>query len=126
MPDLTTERGYKIPGGWQAWVPEIFADATYMRALTEALRPIEPEPEREARRRVQEVWEVEFLSRLKDFIKRNGDMYGKRWREKVGKDGTLQGFDPETLQTRYLPGSRSAGNKPKTNIINILQAMAMQ
>jgi hypothetical protein len=124
MPDLRTEMGFCIPGGWKAWVPDFFASTPYMRALTEALRKDYPEPEREARARIQQFCEIEYLSRLKDFIKRNGDAYGKRWRDKVGIDKVLIGFDPEALQTRFIPGNKSAGNRPKTNVVNAMKAMA--
>ena len=122
--ELRTYMGYRIAGGWNAWVPDFFADATYMQALTEALRPSEQHPEKEARNRIQQFCEIEFLSRLKDFIKRNGDIYGKRWRDRVASDGILIGFDPEALQTRFLPGGHSAGNRPKHHIVNALQTMA--
>lgn len=122
MPELRTHKGYWVPGGWKAWVPEFFADEDYVVALRQALRGW---PEGEAEARIQQLGEVEYLSRLRDFIKRMGDQYADRWREKVDKQGNLIGFDPEALQTRYILGSKSAGQKPKTNIINALQKMAM-
>ena len=124
IPELRTEAGYIIPGGWKAWVPEFFVDATYMQALTQALAPYHPEPEKEARRRMQDMGEVGFVSRLKDFIRRHADRYAKRFPHTRRPDRTLAGFDPERLQTRFIPGERSWGNNPKPYITKALTEMA--
>lgn len=123
IPDLTSGL-IRIPGGWMAWVPEFRADATYETALSEALHGKHREPLKEAQRRIQEMAEVEFLSRLKDFIKRYAEAYAKRFPHLVNPDHTLEGFDPESLQLRFIPGSRSAGNTSKAYIAKALTEMA--
>ena len=125
MPDLRSQNGHLIKGGWKAWVPDFYAEPAYHTALTKAHQSKYGErAQLVARAKVQDLCEVEFLSRLKDFIKRNADIYAKRWPRTKQADDTLAGFNPEILQTRFIPGSTSVGSKTKPAVLSALQQMA--
>lgn len=128
MSDIVSLNGYRIPGGWIAHVPVFSADPTYTNALTEALVPefggMRFQAEKEAKNTVDELGSVEFVSRLRDFIKRNADTYARRWPHLISDDRTLRGFDPAELQKRFVPGAASKGRFPKAYLISALQKMA--
>jgi hypothetical protein len=127
MPDITTSRGYEIPGGWIALVPAFSCDAEYEARLTSDILPSlnhhQPKAQEEARRRIDNLGRTEFVRRLKEFIKRNADEYGRKWpHARIGK--RLAGFDPEKLQYAFTPYQESPGRDGKLKLKNMLVEMA--
>lgn len=127
MEEIRTER-VCVRAGWIAWVPEM-QDLQYTTALTVHFMPSCANDPRRAEARAVEVQAalaaVEFIRRLREFIRRNAERYARQWPQLRRSDGTLRGFDPEELQRVFVPYD-NRGRRGKLALTRALARMAEQ
>jgi hypothetical protein len=106
--DISTH-GLTVPGGWYAHVPEILkVDDAYLAAFTPWFlrRGYNPgHAQDECLRRVQAMFEGQWIYALRKAIGRWAREYEKRF-------GDLEGFDPEYMSSAFVPAQQfgRAGN----------------
>lgn len=129
MGPLTTvwrERTLLLPGGWQAVVPEVKADARSMEAFVRYLESdgiSKMGARQRAMETIQAVFESGYMKGLRSMLYARAKEYAQRWPELVTEDGRLLGFDPATLQSAYFPFERT-GRRGKNFVDGMLIRMA--
>lgn len=106
-----------IPGGWEAFIAEISLDAETLRAYTRVVGSAA-----EAAALHQQIYERGYIVGLRLAIARRAQLYYQLYPELAEplrreydtsqQFVTLRGFDPQTLQSTYIPFERPgrAGN----------------
>ena len=118
MKTLTT-RDIEIPGGWQAWIPEGTDDEQALQAYTRYFQA-DGFPPGKAREKAEEtlrrVLEQDWKRRLTQFVRREA-------RRHHARVGSLAGFDPEKLQSGFMPWDQDIGRHGKAALRQLRSEM---
>jgi hypothetical protein len=119
---------FLIPGGWVLRVPDFTADPEYEAQLTGVLMPgymhDQHKARTDARQRIDQLGRSAFVHAVRLFVQRCAVDYGRRYPEKIRKDRSLEGFDPETVALLYIPSAKAVGKEGRNDIRNLLTRMA--
>ena len=117
MEPIELRDGTRVPGGWMANVPEM-TDAAYTEALAAYYNHTYSRYNLSTARHFAQQLQIrmasmEFLRRLREFIRRSAKEYVERFPDTQRTDGTLAGFDPTSLQRAFVPYDRPGRNGKK-------------
>jgi len=100
-------KGFFIPGGWKAPVLEVnAADGEARQLYMPILLDMGYAPDKAEEiciEIVQDRFLFGFIHGLRSSIGSYAHRYARMFPQHVQKDGSLRGFDPETVQQYYLP-----------------------